>query len=194
MITHLPPFRWLDDTSDAVTATPHNPPPRPRAQTAAPGGLPRVAGRVGALAVALGIGAAVLAMPGLAAADDSNQQAQNAPGADEALRAVGPGTAAHPNAGWLFGKGFSYDASSCPAGKSCKGGNGGLIGHGGNGYNGGDGGNAGWIGHGGRGGAVVSVPPGANTNNLKGKDGRGGKIFGRDGGQLGSLHPSRGLG
>ena len=68
MSKHLPPFRWHDDTSDAVTATPHNPPPGPRAQTAAPS-FPRVAGRVGALAVALGIGAAVVAMPGLAAAD-----------------------------------------------------------------------------------------------------------------------------
>ena len=96
---------------------------------------------------------------------------------------VGNGTAAYPNGGLLFGNGFSYDASSCPAGKSCNGGHGGLIGHGGNGYNGGDGGNAGWIGHGGRGGAVVGASEFGRT--LRGKDGRGGKIFGRDGGQLG---------
>ncbi|MBJ7401744.1 MAG: hypothetical protein JHC67_16030, partial [Mycolicibacterium sp.] len=71
------------------------------------------------------------------------------------------GTADNPNAGLLVGNGFSFDASTCPTG-SCSGGNGGLIGNGGNAYNGGFGGDAGLFGRGGRGGDAVTTANGGN--------------------------------
>ena len=74
---------------------------------------------------------------------------------------VSNGTAAHPNAGLLLGNGFSYDDTTCPTG-SCNGGNGGVIGNGGDGYNGGDGGAAGWFGSGGAGGDAITVANGGN--------------------------------
>ncbi len=87
----------------------------------------------------------------------------------------GNGTAEHPNAGMLFGDGFSWDASSCTGGGACNGGNAGLLGgDGGNGFNGGSGGSAGWFGNGGKGGLGV---PGGNG----GKGGRGGLILGSGG-------------
>ena len=69
----------------------------------------------------------------------------------------GNGTAAHPDAGWFGGNGFSYDATTCTT--TCKGGNGGLFGNGGNGWGGGDGGNAGVYGNGGAGGAGTAAHP-----------------------------------
>ncbi len=87
----------------------------------------------------------------------------------------GDGTAEHPNAGVLFGNGFSWDASSCTGGVACTGGNAGLLGgDGGNGFNGGHGGSAGLFGNGGNGGDGV---PGGNG----GDGGRGGLIFGNGG-------------
>ena len=87
----------------------------------------------------------------------------------------GNGTAEHPNAGMLFGDGFSWDASSCTGGGACNGGNAGLLGgDGGNGFNGGSGGSAGWFGNGGKGGLGV---PGGNGGN----GGRGGLILGSGG-------------
>ena len=45
------------------------------------------------------------------------------------------GTADNPNAGLLFGNGFSYDASTCAGTTACNGGRGGLwFGSGGNGF------------------------------------------------------------
>lgn len=89
---------------------------------------------------------------------------------------VGNGTAANPNAGILLGNGFSYDATTCPTG-TCDGGQAGLVGNGGAGYNGGDGGSAGWFGYGGNGGAGITVADG-------GYGGRGGLFagYGGDGG------------
>ena len=56
---------------------------------------------------------------------------------------VGAGTADNPNAGILFGNGYSYTAyaGACTTG-ACNGGNGGLIGNGGDGFAGGNGGSA----------------------------------------------------
>ena len=70
---------------------------------------------------------------------------------------VGDGTADNPNAGILFGNGYSYTSfeGSCTSGAACNGGNGGLIGNGGDGFNGGNGGSAGWFGTGGDGGTGV---------------------------------------
>ena len=86
---------------------------------------------------------------------------------------ISNGTAAQPNAGLLAGNGFSYDATTCPTG-SCRGGNGGLLGSGGNGYNGGDGGAAGWVGNGGNGGDAITVANGGNG-------GAGGMFLGNGG-------------
>jgi hypothetical protein len=74
---------------------------------------------------------------------------------------VGNGTATDPNAGILAGNGFSYDATTCPTG-TCDGGQAGLLGNGGAGYNGGDGGSAGWFGDGGNGVNAVTVVDGGN--------------------------------
>ena len=54
---------------------------------------------------------------------------------------IGDGTADNPNAGILYGNGYSYTGYEgvCTEG-ACDGGNGGLIGNGGNGFNGGNGG------------------------------------------------------
>ncbi|MDA2950986.1 MAG: hypothetical protein O2892_18455, partial [Actinomycetota bacterium] len=87
---------------------------------------------------------------------------------------VGDGTAENPNGGILIGNGYSYTAQSCPNG-SCNGGNGGLLGNGGDGYNGGNGGAAGWFGNGGAGGAAVTVTAG-------GAGGAGGLLLGSGGG------------
>jgi len=91
---------------------------------------------------------------------------------------VGDGTAANPNAGILFGSGFSWTASTCTNG-ACNGGNAGLIGDGGDGYAGGNGGSAMLIGHGGNGG----------VGSVFFNDGRGG-----DGGRAGVLWGNGGRG
>ena len=91
------------------------------------------------------------------------------------FRLFGNGTAENPNAGILFGNGFSWDASSCTGGTACHGGDAGLWGgNGGNGFNGGNGGSAGWFGDGGNGGAGL---PGGDG----GDGGNGGSIFGTGG-------------
>lgn len=91
---------------------------------------------------------------------------------------VGNGSAANPNAGLLFGNGFSYDASTCAGTSTCDGGRGGfLVGNGGDGWNGGSGGSAGLFGSGGAGGAAVSGVPGA----WGGFGGRGGLLWGKRG-------------
>ena len=61
---------------------------------------------------------------------------------------MGNGTADNPNAGILFGNGYSYTSVGglCTAAAACNGGTGGLIGSGGNGFQGGNGGSAGWFG------------------------------------------------
>lgn len=65
----------------------------------------------------------------------------------EPFKLFGDGTAESPNAGLLWGNGFSYDASTCAAGEVCNGGNAGMLfGDGGNGWNGGNGGDAGILG------------------------------------------------
>ncbi|MCB1292347.1 MAG: hypothetical protein KDB45_12680 [Mycobacterium sp.] len=74
----------------------------------------------------------------------------------------GDGTADHPDGGILIGNGYSWTASSCPGTTACVGGNGGLIGSGGNGYNGGNGGSAGWFGNGGDGGAGAAAVSGGD--------------------------------
>lgn len=57
------------------------------------------------------------------------------------------GTAAHPNAGYLTGDGFSFTARTCPGATPCRGGDAGaLTGNGGNGFNSGQGGRPGWYG------------------------------------------------
>ena len=91
---------------------------------------------------------------------------------------IGDGTADNPNAGFLYGNGYSYTGyeGACTEG-ACDGGNAGLIGNGGNGFNGGNGGSAGWFGNGGAGGhGVLGINGGAGGNG-----GNGGLFFG-DGG------------
>lgn len=148
---------------------------------------------LGALGVALGIGAAVACMP-TAAADTARPDgpsrhagpARTAPGANNSTigrhgfpRLFRDGTAYHPNGGILAGNGFSYDATTCPGATACAGGRGGLLaGNGGNGWNGGNGGSAGWFGTGGNGGAGV---PGEDG----GIGGRGG-LFAGSGGKGGA--------
>jgi len=93
---------------------------------------------------------------------------------------VADGTADHPDAGLLFGTGFSFDAFSCPGVNACSGGKGGaLLGDGGDGFNGGAGGNGGYFGgDGGRGGDAPLDCIGVACNGGKGGNagfhGRGG--------------------
>ena len=97
---------------------------------------------------------------------------------------ISDGTADHPNAGLLFGNGYSFSAAdvTCVGATVCNGGNAGLlVGTGGNGWNGGDGGNAGLFGgYAGRGGdglagCVDNCDGGAGGNaGLIGTGGRGG--------------------
>ncbi|MBU3750574.1 MAG: hypothetical protein FGM52_08995, partial [Mycobacterium sp.] len=92
---------------------------------------------------------------------------------------IGDGDADNPNAGILFGNGYSFNGfeGSCTASGPCNGGNAGLIGNGGAGFNGGNGGAAGWFGDGGAGGAgAVDVKGGAG-----GSGGRGGLLSGNGG-------------
>lgn len=87
---------------------------------------------------------------------------------------IGNGTADHPDAGILFGNGFSYDAQTCLGQTVCNGGKAGLLGNGGDGYNGGNGGAAGWFGRGGNGGDGYAGQSGGNG-------GRGGLFTGSGG-------------
>ena len=86
----------------------------------------------------------------------------------------GNGTAEHPDAGLIFGNGFSWDASTCTGGRVCDGGKAGLFGNGGNGYNGGKGGSAGWFGNGGDGSVSLD-------GTVVGTGGRGGLLYGTAG-------------
>ena len=89
---------------------------------------------------------------------------------------VGDGTADNPNAGILWGNGYSYTAyaGACTTG-ACNGGSAGVIGNGGDGFAGGNGGAAGWFGTGGVGGAATTA------GGAGGKGGSGGMFFGSGG-------------
>jgi hypothetical protein len=93
---------------------------------------------------------------------------------------VGNGTVTHPDAGLLYGNGFSYDATTCTGGTACDGGRAGLLGNGGAGFNGGSGGSAVLVGTGGAGGAGVS-----GVNGGDGGDGGAGGFFYGSGGHGG---------
>jgi len=101
---------------------------------------------------------------------------------------IGNGTADNPNAGILFGDGYSYTGyeGACKEG-ACDGGNAGLIGNGGNGFNGGNGGSAGWFGNGGGGGDGV-----AGINDGAGGNGGSGGLFAGNGGAGGNGADSQG--
>ncbi|MCH9667086.1 MAG: cadherin-like domain-containing protein [Actinomycetia bacterium] len=85
-------------------------------------------------------------------------------GADTSVWLFGHGTAEHPDAGLLWGNGFSWDATTCTGGRVCHGGSAGWFGNGGDGFNGGRGGNGGlFFGNGGKGGAGgAAMAPGGN--------------------------------
>ena len=121
--------------------------------------------------------------------------AASAPGAPASWRPgsvlrvfVGNGTADNPHAGILLGNGYSYTTydGACTTG-ACDGGNGGLIGNGGDGFAGGNGGAARWFGSGGKGGAATTA------GGTGGRGGSGGLFVG-DGGQGGSGGPGGGTG
>ncbi|WP_167106462.1 hypothetical protein [Mycobacterium sp. DL592] len=106
---------------------------------------------------------------------------------------IGDGTADHPDAGILFGNGYTYTSyeGACLSG-ACNGGKAGFIGNGGDGFNGGDGGSAVFFGNGGKGAnGVVGVNGGAGGNG-----GNGGLIAGNggDGGNGASLTAQGGKG
>ena len=125
--------------------------------------------------------------PRAAAAVDSDEPVEVAAAAAEGSDPIadlfrffiGDGTADNPDAGILLGNGYSWTDQTCPAGTSCDGGNGGLIGNGGNGFNGGDGGSAGWFGNGGDGGFALDA-------GLAGGDGGSGGLFVGNGGNGGA--------
>jgi YVTN family beta-propeller protein len=97
--------------------------------------------------------------------------------AGHAALLIANGTPGHADAGVLFGDGFSYTAATCSENTVCNGGDGALIGDGGNGFNGGAGGNAGLIGDGGSGGtglAGQSGGAGGNGGQARGDGGAGG--------------------
>lgn len=88
---------------------------------------------------------------------------------------IGNGTAEHPDAGLLIGRGYSYGTVAGDCASSCDGGRGGLLfGQGGNGFGGGVGGSVGLVGNGGDGGA-------GTADNLNGGAGGTGGIFGNGG-------------
>lgn len=88
---------------------------------------------------------------------------------------IGNGTAEHPDAGILIGKGYNYGTVAGDCASSCDGGNGGMLfGQGGSGFGGGTGGSVGLIGNGGAGGA-------GTADNLNGGVGGTGGIFGNGG-------------
>ncbi|MGV0740844.1 hypothetical protein ABQF30_00500 [Mycolicibacterium sp. XJ870] len=88
---------------------------------------------------------------------------------------IGNGTAEHPDAGILIGKGYSYGTVAGDCASSCDGGRGGMVfGQGGNGFGGGTGGGVGLIGNGGAGGA-------GTAEHLNGGVGGTGGIFGNGG-------------
>ena len=137
----------------------------------------------------------------LASADTAAAQARTGaartaePAGGRGFRLIGDGTAENPNAGILFGDGFSWDASSCTGGVACHGGRAGLWGgDGGNGFNGGHGGSAGWFGSGGNGGDGVAGRNGGDGGSgglISGRGGNGGAggvalIPGGDGGRGGA--------
>lgn len=130
-----------------------------------------------------------LAVPAMAPLDTgqwggSVAAAGGGPIADLIRIFIGDGTADRPDAGLLFGDGFSYDASTCAGIWACDGGRGGfLFGNGGNGWNGGSGGAAGLFGNGGAGGPGLGGVLGASgfLGSFGGKGGRGGLIWGEDG-------------
>jgi hypothetical protein len=68
----------------------------------------------------------------------------------------GDGTALHPNAGRIVGDGYSYGSVAGDCATTCKGGDSGLFGRPGRGYNGGEGGAAGLFGPGAEGGDGIS--------------------------------------
>lgn len=89
----------------------------------------------------------------------------------------GDGTAEHPNGGVIVGNGYSWTSETCTGVTACKGGNGGIVGNGGDGYNGGNGGAAGWFGNGGNGGDGVVDGNGGNGGAggiIRGNGGNGG--------------------
>ncbi|MGD9621987.1 MAG: alpha/beta hydrolase fold domain-containing protein [Mycolicibacterium sp.] len=94
------------------------------------------------------------------------------------FKLFGDGTAENPNAGLLFGDGFSWDATTCTGTIACDGGKAGLLGgNGGNGWNGGSGGSAGFFGRGGNGGNGVPGGDGGNGGaggTFVGSGGKGG--------------------
>ena len=130
-----------------------------------------------------------LAVPAMAPVDTGQSggsvaAAGGGPIADLMRIFIGDGTADHPDAGLLFGDGFSYDASTCAGIWACDGGRGGfLFGNGGDGWNGGSGGSAGLFGNGGAGGPGLGGALGASgfLGSFGGKGGRGGLIWGEDG-------------
>ncbi len=117
----------------------------------------------------------------------ANQSSAPVPAAKAAAKSgtfpllIADGTATHPDAGLLFGNGFSFTELSCSTGVSCDGGRGGLLsGNGGSGYNGGNGGRAGFFGNGGTGGGgTPTVKAGGNGGaaGFFGNGGSGGSAF-----------------
>lgn len=108
--------------------------------------------------------------------------AQTPGGAVDPLRGFfGNGSATNPNGGLIWGHGYSWTAETCPTGP-CAGGNAGLFGNGGDGYNGGRGGSAGLFGNGGDGGDALT--PGGD-----GGDGGVGGLFVGSGGRGGNGAP-----
>jgi hypothetical protein len=95
---------------------------------------------------------------------------------------IGDGTAEHPNAGLLIGRGYNYGTVAGDCSSTCNGGNGGFFaGNGGSGFGGGNGGSAGLIGNGGAGGAgTVDNPDGGvgGQGGVFGNGGTGGAGFG----------------
>jgi hypothetical protein len=118
------------------------------------------------------------------------------------LTLVQNGTADNPDAGPIFGVGYTYTSitGACTT-APCDGGNGGtLLGDGGDGYLGGDGGDAGLMGNGGNGGTGVTGAAGATgAIGAAGLSGAGGGTgatggTGGDGGSGGTIAGNGGNG
>ena len=120
------------------------------------------------------------------AAARSGSPTAASPAVDDTFWLVGHGTPKHPDAGLLWGNGFSWDATTCTGGMVCHGGSAGWFGDGGDGFNGGNGGHAGqFFGNGGNGGAgSAAVTPG-ETGGDGGIGGNAG-LFGGNGGAGGA--------
>ena len=136
-----------------------------------------IGSRSRAVPAAAASGTSVTSTPVITANSGTPEKTASAVGIG-GFRLFGNGTAENPDAGILWGNGYSWTAETCDAGLACVGGRGSLLfGDGGSGFNGGNGGAAGLFGTGGAGGNGIAA-----VNDGRGGNGGNGGFLAGDGG------------